>query len=81
MPKFRKKPVIIEAVQFWNDQLWPAGVCDCASDPQHVGTPHIHTKEGIMDVPDGWWVITGVQGERYPCAPDIFELTYEYVEE
>ena len=41
--------------------------------------PVIHTLEGDMIVGDGDYVITGVKGERYPCKPDIFELTYELV--
>ena len=80
MRRYRKKPIIVEAIQFWNDKPWPDGVCDCGDDPMHFGTAHIHTKEGIMDVPESWWVITGIKGERYPCAPDIFETTYEAVE-
>jgi hypothetical protein len=40
----------------------------------------IKTLEGVMFVSDGDWVITGVQGERYPCKPDIFAATYEAVE-
>ena len=78
--KYRKKPVVIEAVQFWNDRVWPTGVCDCHVDVAHLGSPHIHTLEGIMDVNEGDWIITGVEGERYPCKADIFEATYECVE-
>lgn len=77
--KFRKKPVVIDATQFWNDRPWPEGVCDCTADPMHLGTPHIHTSEGIMDVLEGDWVITGIKGERYPCKPEIFAATYEEV--
>lgn len=40
----------------------------------------IDTKEGGHIVCPGDWVITGVQGERYPCKPDIFEATYEAVD-
>ncbi len=39
----------------------------------------IHTLEGIMHADIGDWIITGVQGEQYPCKPDIFEKTYEKV--
>ena len=39
----------------------------------------IETLEGVMVAEPGDWIITGVQGERYPCKPDIFELTYEPV--
>ena len=76
--KFRKKPVIIEAEQFTAVQPWPAGVCDCFNDVAHPG-PHIHSLEGVMDVSQRDWVITGVKGERYPCKPDVFKCTYERV--
>jgi len=50
---------------------------------QHTGEKplHIHTLEGVMQANPGDWVITGVKGEQYPCKPDIFEATYELVEE
>lgn len=41
----------------------------------------IITMEGKMHASIGDWIITGVQGEQYPCKPDIFEKTYERVEE
>ena len=40
----------------------------------------INTLEGYLIISDGDWIITGVQGERYPCKPDIFKETYEVVE-
>ena len=40
----------------------------------------IPTFEGLMHASTGDWIITGVQGEQYPCKPDIFEQTYEKVE-
>ncbi len=42
---------------------------------------YIHTLEGTMRADPGDWIITGVQGEKYPCKPDIFEQTYEAVED
>lgn len=39
----------------------------------------IDTREGVMHASAGDWIITGVQGERYPCKPDIFAATYEPV--
>ena len=39
----------------------------------------IHTLEGDMKANEGDWIITGVNGEQYPCKPDIFEKTYEQV--
>ncbi len=38
---------------------------------------NIETLEGVMHAEPGDWIITGVNGERYPCKPDIFEKTYE----
>lgn len=40
----------------------------------------ISTLEGPLQVSEGDWIITGVKGERYPCKPDIFEMTYDLVE-
>ena len=77
--RFRKKPIIVEAAQFWNDKPWPNGVCDCGKSADHYGTPHIHTLEGIMDVTEGDWIVTGVNVEVYPVKPDIFAKTYEPV--
>lgn len=83
--KYRKKPVIVEAVQWFkhgdhqevhpmpNDgQVYPALLTE---------NGYIQTLEGIMQVRPGDWIITGVQGEHYPCKPDIFEMTYEEVNE
>lgn len=54
--------------------------CDmCGNTMRNHGW--IDTKEGGHIVCPGDWIITGVQGERYPCKPDIFEQTYEEVEE
>lgn len=56
-----------------------------ASDVIQVGSASgflaltIHTKEGVMLTRPGDWVIRGVKGELYPCAPDIFDVTYERV--
>lgn len=41
----------------------------------------IHTLEGDMKADVGDWIITGLRGEQYPCKPDIFEKSYELVEE
>ena len=85
MPMFRKKPVVIEATQ-WFPGVQIEGVemvkCDLPRfDPEYpcnLGEhPKIKTLEGDMHVSPGDWIITGVQGERYPCKPDIFAATYE----
>lgn len=120
MPKFRKKPVVIEATQWFKNGDHPYddcavyyanddGVCnhdDPGAEKQigegkivryfrhpdisgqdkcpYCGRKYhdhglIDTLEGDMRVCPGDWVITGVQGEHYPCKPDIFEATYEPV--
>lgn len=81
MPKFKKKPVVVEAVQYPCEH--PA-LKRCTCDGVHVGCGHcgvdfIETLEGNMNVADGDWIITDVNGEHYPCKPDIFEKTYSPV--
>ncbi len=100
--KFRKKPVVIEALQLsWG--TW-GEMCDFADvgflkdgKPQggkvdneggfHEGMTGdkiamaIPTLEGLMVAQENDWIIKGVKGEFYPCKPDIFEATYERVEE
>lgn len=80
--KFRKKPVVIEAKQFNGSQgkydmfmEFPIEHDECG---EHITIP---TLEGNHRADVGDWVITGVKGELYPCKPDIFEMTYEPVEE
>jgi len=128
MAKYRKRPVVIEATQWFKNgdhpedgeerfpPKGPPGAADGSnSDPRYTGEfvgqrfegkvvryfrrpdvdgetacrhcgvrMHEHgwidTKEGGHIVCPGDFVITGVQGERYPCKPDIFAATYEAVE-
>lgn len=84
MSKFRKKPVVIEAEQFFKHKSpYPDGVLfdmfDYPDGCQRPGSFRIETLEGTLGVSEGDWIITGVKGERYPCKPDIFEATYEAV--
>jgi len=82
MPKFRKKPVTIEAVQYtgenskeivtFMERLFPYFNAD--------NSLVIPTLEGEMKASKGDWIIKGVKGEFYPCKPDIFEATYESIE-
>jgi len=73
--QFRKKPVVIEATQWFKDGDHPAvRMTNGGKDPI------IQTLEGPHFVTPGDWIITGVKGEHYPCKPDIFEATYEPVE-
>lgn len=91
MSKFRKKPVVIEAVQYTGHNM--TEVLHFINDA-NVGLPAwigagsaqdapvlIPTLEGNMIASVGDWIIRGVKGEFYPCKPDIFEATYEPVEE
>ena len=81
--RFVKKPVEIEAVQ-WDGDNWvevrefTGDRAERRSDPR-IGTLHIQTLEGVMEARRGDWIIRGVQGEYYPCKPDIFEATYDKV--
>ena len=85
--KFRKKPVEIEARQMLDDLANHIGIVQWIKDGGHdafvspVGT-HITicTLEGNMTADLGDWIIRGVQGEFYPCKPDIFAATYERAE-
>jgi hypothetical protein len=84
--KFRKKPVVIEAMQFRSgmlaDEITAFVTCDLSmsqGDGEEVFLMEIETLEGEMSVSDGDWIIKGVNGEFYPCKPDIFEKTYEAV--
>ena len=82
MPKFRKNPVVVEAVQYHESMRYedclPDGVYICPW-PESGDLPTIHTLEGDHIVRDGDWVITGIAGEKYPCKNEIFEKTYEAV--
>ncbi|WP_260427003.1 hypothetical protein [Burkholderia cenocepacia] len=89
---YRKKPVSITAVQFTHDMAMghvnlPEGVefggrnCHPGRNELHSHNHYIQTLEGRMSVEVGDWIITGVKGERYPCKPDIFAMTYEPVEQ
>lgn len=93
--KFRKKPVVIEAIQWTNDsgnftQIldWSSGQVTSASplvweqtEKEPIGSfcLEIKTLEGVMLARLNDWIIKGVNGEFYPCKPDIFEKSYECV--
>lgn len=76
MGKYRKKPVVIDAVQFNKPGDHPAVV---ASDKSPTGylIKTLENEETGQHVTPGDWIITGVQGEHYPCKPDVFAETYE----
>jgi hypothetical protein len=82
MPKFRKKPVVIEAFRYWVDDRpdWFTEKVNVNEIITHKTHCDIHTLEGVMRGDAGDYIIQGVKGEVYPCKPDIFEATYEPAE-
>lgn len=96
MPEFRKKPVVIEAKPWNGSVGWATAIIDWiltnggtaryheapgrGDDGSDLASIAIDTLEGTMHATPGDWVIKGVQGEFYPCKPDIFEATYEAVD-
>lgn len=90
--KFRKKPVVIEAVQWTGKNFddishftgdWHGHKKaheDAEEGAIKSGSIYIRTLEGVMMASSGDWIIKGIAGEFYPCKPDIFEQTYEAVE-
>ena len=80
--KYRKKPVVIDVIQ-WVGSNWHE-IQQFVTTKNEVfidlGIVKIYTLEGIMEASKGDYIIKGVQGEFYPCKPDIFELTYEKAE-
>ena len=79
--KYRKKPVVIEATQWFKDGDHWAVAKYQGNGQQLEGCGWVKTLEGGHIVRPGDYIITGVKGEHYPCKPDIFEMTYELVEE
>lgn len=93
MPKFRKKPVVVEAVRWTGSNLEEIRNfvgSDLIEDYMELFSMNgtlkemlvdiaIDTLEGTMRVDYGDYIIKGVKGEFYPCKPDIFEQTYEEV--
>lgn len=85
--KYRKKPVVIDAVQYDGNfrcldifSIHEVGKFILSKDGQGNNCIKIPTLEGEMIASIGDYIIQGVKGEFYPCKPDIFELTYEEVE-
>lgn len=87
--KYKKKPVVIDAVQ-WNGKNFDEVMNfmqefhghkrayeDAEEGAIKSGIISIRTLEGVMSASTNDWIIKGVQGEFYPCKPDIFEKTYE----
>jgi hypothetical protein len=84
MAKFRKKPVVIEAIQYDGTEISLVEILQmeetnssAKSIRVDAGDLLIHTLEGVMRAGKGDWIIKGVNGELYPCKPDIFNKTYD----
>lgn len=83
--KYRKKPVVIEA-EVYKQGMEDGWVITGQYFDKYLeipipsfAKPAIKTLEGFHEITPGDYIITGVKGERYPCKPDIFEMTYELV--
>lgn len=83
MAKYRKRPLVIEAFQWQGEEHPPFERLCVGRDELSVNHYNlvIPTLEGIMYADEGDWIITGIKGEIYPCKPDVFEQTYEPVED
>jgi hypothetical protein len=91
MTRYRKKPVEIEAVQFsaritdcqvfpdWLTEARANGTVEYRLEKNGPGYLLIKTLEGEMRANQDDWIIRGINGELYPCKPDIFAATYEQV--
>ncbi len=94
--KFMKRPVVIEAIRYTGDAReaieftgkspeFDKWFSSMEEYERHVeadgGVFKIFTLEGVMEAHPGDWIIRGVKGEHYPCKPDIFEATYDQVDD
>ena len=88
--KYRKKPVVVEARQWTGGEYaWLNDFCgrnwaradavDMAYDDAEQVVVFNTAEQQWLHLPVGHWLIRSVQGELYPCKPDIFSLTYEIV--
>lgn len=82
--KFRKKPIVVEAMQYTDEQVneivaWVGGARAMRVNWENDAALEIVTLEGVMTASLNDWIIKGIKGEFYPCKSDIFEATYEEV--
>lgn len=82
--KYKKKPVVIEAIQYTQnniEEVFKFCLNKVKRTGNHITTGDIviSTLEGEMTAKIGAWIIKGIQGEFYPCKPDIFEKTYDTI--
>jgi hypothetical protein len=87
LARYRKKPIVVEAVQFKDDAASLNKLSEFMNDdlvvdykdPQNP-VVKIKTLEGVLTAQVGDYIIKGINGEFYPCKPDIFEKTYEPID-
>jgi hypothetical protein len=94
--RYQKRPIVVEAFQMtaerrwsnvdwpdWLHEAWNKDHCEGAlwPDPDNKNRLVLGTKEGVCKLQPACWIIKGINGELYPCDPDIFETTYDLVEE
>ena len=93
--KFRKKPVVIDAIQFTNYNIADVKAfcgnkiniqsyertCGYLPSGHNILEAMVKTQKGEMLVRENDWIIKGVKGEFYACAPDVFKESYEPVED
>lgn len=82
---YRKKPVVIQAVQWTGSNVEEirefVGRDARFEFNEDITNLYIWTLEGVHEATVGDYIIRGINGEFYPCKPDIFEKTYDIVEE
>ena len=80
--RYRKKPIVIDAFKYGSkpEPEWFIDAIGDGIDADNYGCT-IETMEGIFTANIGDWIIKGIKGEIYSCNPEIFEATYELVEE
>lgn len=87
--KAKKKPVVVDVMQYTNEnardlaKFIGGGILEREAlvDGKWQKSFYINTLEGTMTARVGDYIIKGVNGEFYPCKPDIFGKTYEVIEE
>lgn len=86
--RYRKRPVEVEALEWTGSNIAEVqaflgadfmGFWADVSGPVVLLIRTLENPANLFEAPPGWWVIRGIRGEHYACAPDIFDRTYEAV--
>ena len=83
MQRYRKKPVIVQAIKYKKgmEDGFDRVRVKTGKITKYITKPYVNTLEGKQYVTEDYYIVTGVRGERYPVRADIFEETYEKVED